>query len=680
MTEGHIHSARDRVLDLRRKIEDHDHSYYVLDRPTVSDAEYDGLMRELRTLEAAHPELADPSSPTMRVGGKPSSGFSKAVHRVPMLSLENAMDRDEFRAWHERVRRVLGTEAPESIAFHVEPKLDGISMSLLYENGVLVRAATRGDGETGEDVTANIRTIRSLPLRLHDDGSGIPPLLEVRGEVYVTKADFEAFNARLPEGEPPYANPRNFAGGSVRQLDSAVSAARPLRIALYAIPDGRALGVATQTDVLARLAAFGLPTASAWNRTCSDASACEARWDALDAGRDAMPFEIDGVVIKVDDLGLQEKLGFKSREPRWAIAWKFAAREAVTTLRDIIVNVGRTGVITPAAVLEPVNVGGVTVSNATLHNAEQVARLDLRPGDRVAVARAGDVIPQVVRVVEPGVPRSAPFTMPVVCPSCGTPVVRAEEEVAIRCPNRKCPEQLKAHLRHLAWKDNLDVDGLGDKLIAQLVDRGLVATIPDLFRLDETTLAELDRMGAKSAARIAGSIAAAKTRPLPRWISAFGIRHVGAVVAATIADHAPSLDAFRGLSREALLGMPDVGEIVADAVAGWLADPEHVAMLDALVAAGVAPEPPKRKTEGGPLKGMTAVVTGTLEGLDRRDAEQWLKDAGAKVAGSVSKATTFVLAGEKAGSKLDKARTLGVPVLDLETVRAWLSGGPKPFE
>lgn len=668
-----------RISMIREAIRAHDHAYYVLDRPRVSDAEYDALMRELRTLETAHPEAIELSSPTQRVGGRPRDGFAKAVHRVPMLSLENAMGEGEFRAWGERLRRFLGSDAPASIGFHVEPKIDGISISLLYEHGVLVRAATRGDGETGEDVTSNIRTIRRLPLKLHDDGSGIPPLLEVRGEAYVTKADFEAFNARLPEGEPPYANPRNFAGGSIRQLDPAISATRPLRIALYALPDGRTLGVRSQTEVLQRLASLGLPTASDLNRSCADLLSCERRWAELDASRESLPYEIDGVVIKVDDLALQEKLGFKSREPRWAIAWKFAAREATTRLLDIAVYVGRTGVLTPTAILEPVSVGGVTVSNASLHNAEQIARLDLRIGDLVAVARAGDVIPQITRVVEPKLPRSAVFAMPTHCPSCGAAVVKVEDEVAVRCPNPTCQEQLKAHLRHLAWKDNLDIDGLGDKLISQLVDRNLVKSVSDLFDLDVTTLSDLDRMGVKSAQNVVDSIASAKTRPLPKWIAALGIRHVGAVVASTIADHARSLTVFRTLTRESLLAMPDVGEIVADAVVAWLAAPQNIELLDSLERAGVNPATPKVRSDDGPLKGMTAVVTGTLPDLERKDAEQWLRDAGAKVAGSVSKATTFVLAGEKAGSKRDKAESLGVPVLDLSAVRSWISGGSKPF-
>ncbi len=673
------HHPEQRIHAVREALRKHDHAYYVLDRPDISDAEYDSLMRELRQLEALHPEFADDSSPSKRVGGRPAQAFTKAVHRVPMLSLENAMDSDEFDAWGERLRRFLGIGAPSVMAFHVEPKIDGISMSLLYENGVLVRAATRGDGEVGEDVTMNIRTIRGLPLALRDDESGIPPLLEVRGEVYVTKRDFEAFNARLPEGEPPYANPRNFAGGSVRQLDPTISASRPLRIALYAIPDGRALGVKNQTEVLDRLARLGLPTVADFNRTCVDIEACKSRWTELDATRESLPFEIDGVVIKVDDLAIQEKLGFKSREPRWAIAWKFAAREAVTKLLDIVVYVGRTGVLTPTALLEPVSVGGVTVSNASLHNAEQVARLDLRVGDIVTVARAGDVIPQIVRVAEPAVPRASAFAMPTHCPSCGTAVVRADEEVAVRCPNRSCREQLKAHLRHIAWKDNLDIDGLGDKLISQLVDRALVNSVGDLFKIDVDSLADLDRMGEKSARNVVLSIAAAKTRPLQKWISALGIRHVGAVVAATIADHSRSLSAFRGLTREALLSMPDVGEIVADSVVNWLQDPSNLKLLDTLESSGVSPEPPKVRSDDGPCKGMTAVVTGTLDGLDRKEAEELLRDAGAKVASSVSKATTFLLAGEKAGSKREKADSLGVPVLDLASVQTWLAGGARPF-
>ena len=680
-----------RAADLRAEIERHNHAYYVNARPLVDDATFDALFRELQQLEAAHPELDDPASPTKKVGAPPLDGFPKAPHTTPMLSLENAMDETEFADWLARVRRHLGYDAPPApsdgslfgaaeptpIAFHVEPKIDGLSVSLTYVNGVLVRAATRGDGETGEDVTANVRTVRKLPLRLRPTKGGVPARLEARGEVYVDKAAFEEFNRRLPAGEAPYANPRNFAAGSLRQLDSRLTAARPLTIALYHVPECSDGAPATQSETLELLRRLGLPTADPLNHRCADEDAVVRRYRAFERDRDSLPYEIDGVVVKVDDAELQKKLGFRSRTPRWAIAWKFAARAGETTVRAIEVNVGRTGVLTPVATLDPVQIGGVVVTSATLHNREEIERLGVRVGDRVTVVRAGDVIPKIASAI-PGPERAEPFRMPTQCPSCGTPVVEDAEEVAVRCPNRACPAQVKARVRHFAMRDALDIEGLGEKLVEQLVDRELVRSPADLFGLDAATFAGLERMGDKSAAKLVEALERAKTRPLGRFIFALGMRHVGEVVAETIADYATSLAEFRALSAERLAGMPDVGGVVAAAVADWLADPDNVRMLDRLEAAGVSPAPPKVRDGKGPLAGLTAVVTGSLT-VDRKEVETMLKDAGAKVASSVSKATTFLLAGEKAGSKLKKATELGVPVVDEASVRAWLAGGPRPF-
>ncbi|HYC78684.1 MAG TPA: NAD-dependent DNA ligase LigA [Planctomycetota bacterium] len=670
--------VRRRVEELRREIEAHDRAYYVEARPKISDEAYDRLFRELLALEAAHPELADPASPTQKVGAPPAAAFAPAPHAVPMLSLENVMDEAEFREWVERVRRALGPAAPASIPFHVEPKIDGVSVSLSYVDGRFARGATRGDGETGEDVTANLRAVRGLPLRIGSAVRPAPPRLEARGEVYAEKAAFEAFNRSLPEGEEPYANPRNFAAGSLRQLDSRITAKRPLSVTLYNVADAGDAAPGGQTEAVRFLKELGLPTADRWNRRCDDVDEVVDAYRGFERGRDAMPFEIDGVVIKVDDGELQRKLGARSRTPRWAVAWKFPPRSGESLLRDIAISVGRTGVLTPFAIIEPLHVGGVTVTNVSLHNKDQVARLDVRPGDVVTVVRAGDVIPQVT-ARRPAEPRAAPFRMPTACPACGAAVVDDPEEVAVRCPNRACPAQVKGRVAHFASRGGLDVEGLGEKLVAQLVDKGLVASPADLFRLDAATLVGLERMGEKSAAKLATALERAKRRPLGRFLNALGIRHVGESVAETVAEHAPSLAQFRALTRERLASIPDVGAVVATEIAEWLDDPENARMLDALEAAGVDPEPPRRREARGPLSGMTAVVTGSFS-VERREMESRLRDLGAKIGASVSKATTFLVVGDKPGTKLKKAEALGVPTLDEAALNAWLAGGPRPFD
>jgi DNA ligase (NAD+) len=684
-------AVRKRVAELRREIDRHNRAYHVEARPVIEDAAFDALFRELLDLEARHPELDDPTSPTKKVGAPPLEGFAPAEHRVPMLSLENAMDEAEFREWLERVKRHLaaspapggagllpGVVEEPAIRFHVEPKIDGVSVSLTYEEGVLMRAATRGDGETGEDVTANARTIRTLPLRLASGKRPSPARLEVRGEVYVDKAAFEEFNRRLPAGEEPYANPRNFAAGSLRQLDSRLTASRPLAIAFYGVAEASGGAPTSQSETLALLREFGLPTADPRNHRCANADEVVRRYREFESARDDLPYEIDGVVVKIDDVDLQKRLGFRSRTPRWATAWKFAARAGETTLDAIEVSVGRTGVLTPFAVLDPVRIGGVTVSKATLHNEDEVGRLGVHVGDRVVVVRAGDVIPKVTGVAKPGPRTDPPFRMPRTCPACGTEVVRDEEAVALRCPNVECPAQVKGRLEHFASRNALEIEGLGEKLVEQLVDRGLVKSPADLYEIDAVALANLERMGEKSAAKLVRAVEASKRRPLGRFIYALAVRHVGEVVADVIAEHAPSLAEFRALTPEKLAGIPDVGAVVSAEVAKWLADPRNARLLDRLEAAGVSPAPPKVRDVRGPLSGLTAVVTGTLS-VDRKEAENLLKDRGAKVASSVSKATTFLLAGEKAGTKLKKAEALGVPVIDEAALHAWLAGGPKPF-
>ena len=672
--------ARKRVVDLRRLIEQANHQYYVLDAPTLSDAEYDRLFRELERLEAEYADLADPFSPTQRIGAAPLESFPKVRHARPMLSLANVKNAQEFADWVASIRRLLGDDAPLSLTFSAEPKLDGISISIAYEQGRFLRAATRGDGVTGEEVSENVRTIRGLPLVLRCEDP--PPLVEVRGEVYVRKEDFESLNAGRTEEQGRFANPRNFAGGSLRQLDPRITATRPLRIACYGVAEADALHVKLQTALLDRLRDWGLPVPDPWVRTCHGPEEVEEHYASLEAERNTMAFEADGVVVKVDDLALQERLGVRSRTPRWAAAWKFPPQEETTVLADIRVSVGRTGALTPVAVLEPVRIGGVTVTSASLHNQDEIDRLDARVGDRVLVQRAGDVIPKVVKVItaaRTGKPRR--WRMPDKCPVCGSAVVEDEEEVITRCPSFRCRAQVKARLRHFASKDALDVDGLGEKLVDQLVEKGLVSGPADLFRLDQQTLEGLERMGTRSAANLLAALDSARKTTFPRFLFALGIRHVGEVVARIIAEHAGSLERLLEMEEEDLKEMPEVGPIVAHSVSGFLGNPANRELLDQLRGIGIswpAPAAPRGAPQG-PLAGLTVVVSGTLEGLDRKQAEAWLRDHGARISSSVSARTSFLLAGERAGSKLKRAKDLGVPVLDQEAVSAWLAGGPSPL-
>jgi DNA ligase (NAD+) len=669
--------ARARARELRRILDEANRRYYLEDDPSLTDAEYDRLLLELRDLEEAHPGLRDPGSPTQTIGAPPATAFAKARHRTPMMSLENVFDEAGFRAFVERTGRLLGVDAGLELTWTVEPKIDGISISLTYEDGRLVRAATRGDGETGEDVTANVRTIRGVPLVLPSDATRAA--FEVRGEVYVAKRDFERFNRGRSEEEGRYMNPRNFAGGSLRQLDPAVTRARPLRVALYSIPEALALGIRTQSGVLALLGEWGFPTLSSWCRSATGSAAAEAAHAWLRDNRDALAFEADGSVVKVDDLALAERLGARSRTPRSAVAWKFPAREEATVLKRITVSVGRTGALTPVAELEPVLVGGVMVSSATLHNQDEIDRLDVREGDRVVVQRAGDVIPKVVKVIpDPGHARRRRFRLPDRCPVCGTAVVEAGDEVVTRCPNGACPAQVKARLRHAASSDALDIEGLGEKLIDQLVDRGLVREIPDFFALDEETLAGLDRMGEKSARNLVRAIDRSRDTTLPRLIKALGIRHVGDVVAEILAPEVQDLEGLLAMSEERLTAIPEVGPVVARSIRADLQKPGRAQELRRLAAICRHPDPVPRGARG-PLAGLVAVVTGVLPGWSREEAESALKAAGAKIGSGVSRATSFVLAGEKPGSKLARARELGKPVLDEAAVRAWIETGRSPL-
>jgi DNA ligase (NAD+) len=677
-------AARDpaeRARQLREEIARHDHAYYVLDAPTIPDAEYDRLFRALQALEAEHPELMTPDSPTQRVGGTRRNDLPAVRHAVPMLSIHTETDSgpDGAIAFDARIRRKLGlADDDPSVRYCAELKFDGIAINLRYEHGLLVRAATRGDGEAGEDVTPNLRTVRSVPLRLA--GHRPPPVLEVRGEVYMHRNAFEKMNERQAAlGEKVFVNPRNAAAGFVRQLDPAVTASRPLTFCAYGI--GEIDGwdpPSSHSQVLDALAEFGLPVST--RREVVDGAQGLVGYHArIAAERDRLPFDIDGVVYKVDSLALQQRLGFATREPAWAVAHKFPAQEELTEVLAIDVQVGRTGKLTPVAKLAPVFVGGVTVSNATLHNEDFVRSLDVRVGDTVTVRRAGDVIPQIVAVLADRRPKQArAFAMPAHCPVCGSAVVRDEAEADHRCSGGLyCPAQRKQALLHFAGRRALDIEGLGEKLVDQLVDGGLVRTPADLFRLGIGPLAALERMAEKSAANVVAAIERAKSTTLARFIYALGIRHVGETTARDLAAHFGSLEALMVAGEAALLEVPDVGPVVAASIAQFFAEPHNREAIGDLLAAGVRwPEGRGRAARtAGALAGVTIVLTGTLPTLTREQAAERIIAAGGKVVGSVSKKTGFVVAGAEAGSKLDKARALGVRVIGEDELLRMLGGG-----
>ena len=657
-------AQRQRAAQLRREIERHNYLYYVLDAPEIDDARFDALFRELQSLEHAHPELRTPDSPTQRVGAPVQSELAPVTHAVPMLSLSNALSEDEARAFDRRVREALGVEEVEYAA---EPKFDGLAVSLTYLDGQLAVGATRGDGFTGEDVTANLRTVRAIPLRL--EGAAPPRLLEVRGEVIMLKKDFAALNtAQRARGDKEFVNPRNAAAGALRQLDPRVTAARPLHFFAYGIArcEGGELPQDRHSRQLDFLDALHLPTASRRGvvRGIDGVLDYYARTGAARAG---LAYEIDGVVYKVDALAAQEKLGFVSRAPRFAIAHKFPAEEATTQVLDISVQVGRTGAITPVARLKPVFVGGVTVSNVTLHNEDEVRRKDVRIGDTVVVRRAGDVIPEVVRVVSEQRPSDArEFVMPRQCPVCGSAVQRQEDEAVARCTaGLFCPAQRKQALLHFASRRAMDIEGLGERIVDQLVDARLVETPADLYRLDVATLAGLERMGEKSAANLVAAIAASRKATLARVIYALGIRNVGESTARDLARHFGNLDAVLEADASRLQQVPDVGPVVAQSIASFFREPHNRAVVAALRAAGVEPphETPALEPASG-LAGKIFVLTGTLPDLTREEASARIEAAGGKVTGSVSKKTDYLVAGEDAGGKYDKAVALSIPVLD----------------
>lgn len=659
------------IETLREQLRHHNHRYYVLDDPEIPDAEYDRLFRELQALEAAHPELVTPDSPTQRVGATPLSEFGEVKHAIPMLSLGNVFSDEELLAFDKRIHDRL--KSAGETEFVAEPKLDGLAISIRYEHGVFVQAATRGDGETGEDVTHNVRTIASVPLRLL--GEGWPDVLEVRGEIYMPKAGFEAFNAKMRAlGEKTFVNPRNAAAGSLRQLDPRLTAQRPLDIFCYAVglveggsvPD-------THYAILQQFRAWGL-------RVCPDirivlgAQGCLDYFHAIGTKRDSLPYDIDGVVYKVNAIVLQQELGFISRAPRWATAHKFPAQEESTVLEGVEFQVGRTGALTPVARLKPVFVGGVTVSNATLHNMDEIERKDVRIGDVVIVRRAGDVIPEVVSVILERRPMDAQvITLPAHCPVCGSEVQRPAGEAVARCTGGLyCPAQVKEAIKHFASRKAMNIDGLGDKLVEQLFDAGLIRHVDDLYSLDVTAVGALERMGDKSAQNIMAALEKSKATTLERFLYALGIRNAGEGTAKALAHHFGSLEAILAANEETLKLVPDIGSVVASNLLQFFGEAHNRATIQHLRDLGVhwanyAAKPP----EALPLAGKTYVITGTL-GRSREDIKADLEALGAKVAGSVSKKTTALIAGENAGSKLDKAQSLGVEILDEAALSALL--------
>lgn len=676
---------QERADALRELLHHHNHRYYVLDAPEVPDAEYDRLFRELQALEEKHPELRTPDSPTQRVGGKALEGFAKVRHKVPMLSIrtETDIEASGARNFDARVRRELGLkEGDAPVDYVAELKFDGLAISLRYEDGVLVQAATRGDGEIGEEVTQNIRTIGQIPLKLK--GQGIPPVLEVRGEVYMRRDDFEKLNesqrekiAQGAKNEKTFVNPRNAAAGAVRQLDPAIARQRPL--SFYAYGWGEIVGgpaFERHHEVLQALKSWGVPV-SERIAVAHGADDLIAYHQQVGRDRDSLPFDIDGVVYKVDSLALQKQLGFVTREPRWAVAHKFPAQEQMTTVEAITVYVGRTGKLTPVANLHPVFVGGVTVTNATLHNEDEARRKDVRVGDTVIVRRAGDVIPEVVAVVpDKRQPGALEFTMPRTCPVCGSEAVREEGEADYRCTGGLfCSAQRKHAILHFAQRRALDIEGMGEKLVDQTVDAGVIRTLPDLYRLGLANLVALERMGEKSAQNLLAALEKSKGTTLPRFLYGLGIRHVGESTARDLARHFGNLDGIMDASVEQLLEVPDVGPIVAESVHAFFQQPHNREVIEQLRACGVHwEEGPPAPREAKPLTGKTVVLTGTLPTLTRDEAKEMLEGAGAKVAGSVSKKTDYVVAGAEAGSKLEKARELGVAVLDEDGLRQLLSG------
>lgn len=657
-------SAYRRHAELCREINRHNRLYYQLDQPEISDAAYDTLFRELLDLEARYPELATADSPSRKVGAPPTDKFAPVTHAVPMLSLRNAKNAEEFGEFDSSLRKTFLARS-EELEYACEMKLDGVAVELTYEQGRLARASTRGDGLVGEDITENVRTIGTVPQQLT---SPYPPLLDVRGEIYIDLADFQTLN-RVQEdaGEKSFANPRNAAAGSLRQLDAGVTASRPLKIFCYGLGRLEGMMPATQMDILRQLEQWGLRVNLAGTKIAVGVENVVDRYHDLQQRRDSLPFEIDGMVVKVNDIFLQNELGIISRSPRWAIALKFPPRQEETVIESVRLQVGRTGAITPVAHLQPVVISGVTVSRASLHNWDEIQRLDIRVGDHVIVERAGDVIPDVVRVIaekRTGTERQVP--VPETCPECGATVSRKPGEVVPRCSNPHCPAQTIESIKHFVSRPAMDIDGLGEKQLGQLIAAGKVRDVADLYTLGKDDLFVMERMGDTLAAKLLGSIAASRHRPLSRLLFALGIRHVGRSTAKILAKRFDSLDQLKQCQRDQLKAIHEIGDKVADSLIDFFNNPDKIILLAKLRSAGVNPEPEVMVKQDGPLSGKTFVVTGTLEHWSRRQAEALVEKLGGRASGSVSRQTDFVVAGANAGSKLDKAKQLGIKVLDEE--------------
>ncbi|WP_233112837.1 NAD-dependent DNA ligase LigA [Aggregatibacter actinomycetemcomitans] len=667
-------SIQQQIDDLRKTLRHHEYQYHVLDDPQIPDSEYDRLFHQLKALEQQHPELVTADSPTQRVGARPLSEFAQIRHEIPMLSLDNAFSNEEFFSFVKRIQDRLAL-VPEPLTFCCEPKLDGLAVSILYVNGVLSQAATRGDGTTGEDITQNIRTIRNIPLQLLTDNP--PARLEVRGEVFMPHAGFERLNERaLEHGEKTFANPRNAAAGSLRQLDPKITSQRPLMLNAYSI--GIAEGVElppTHFERLQWLKSVGIPVNNEI-QLCDGIENVLNFYRTIMAKRSSLGYDIDGAVLKINDIALQQRLGFISKAPRWAIAYKFPAEEVRTRLLDVEFQIGRTGAVTPVAKLEPVSVGGVTVSNATLHNNDEIKRLGISIGDIVLIRRAGDVIPQVIKLVHKAKKGNKPIVFPTHCPVCDSLIIRIEGEAVARCTGGLfCAAQHKEALKHFVSRKAMDIDSVGGKLIEQLVDRELIHTPADLFKLDLTTLTRLERMGPKSAENALASLEKAKNTTLARFIFALGIRDVGEATALNLANHFKTLEALQNADLEQLQQVPDVGEVVANRIFVFWREAHNVAVVEDLIAQGVHWETVDvQEVKENPFKGKTVVLTGTLSQMGRNDAKALLQQLGAKVSGSVSAKTDYVIAGEAAGSKLSKAAELGVQVLSEEEFLGWING------
>lgn len=653
----------ERIQQLRDEIRRHEELYYIQAAPVLSDAEFDALMRELQRLEAEHPDLVVPDSPTQRVGGRPVTGFATVAHLAPMLSLDNAYNQEELRAFDERVRRGLDTTA--AVAYVAELKIDGLSIALTYEDGRLVRGATRGDGVHGEDVTHNVRTVRALPLKLRDAPAG---RVEIRGEVFLPRQSFERINEEQRQaGLPLYANARNTAAGTMRQLDASLVARRGLSAWSYQVVwPAEAAGCATHAEMLEGLERWGLPVEPHW-RLCDGIDAVVAFCEEWRERRAALHFETDGVVIKLNDLAARGRLGFTSKFPRWATAFKFPAERKVAMLHRIDINIGRTGAATPFAILEPTVVAGSTISMATLHNPDDIVRKDIRPGEPVIIEKAGDVIPRVVGPADPGAAqRPEPWVMPGDCPVCGSALTKPEDEAVWRCENSSCPAKLRRGLEHFASRGAMNIEGLGESLVGQLCDAALVTSLADLYRLDAPTLENLERMGKKSAAKVLAEIEKSKRNPVWRLIYGLGIRHVGERGAQVLADHFGSVDDIMRATVDELEEVREIGPVVAASIRAWFDEPHNRELIEGFRTAGVTLTGERKTAPAGPrpLAGRTYVLTGTLETMSREEAQRRLEALGAKVTGSVSKKTTAVVVGAEAGSKLEKARKLGVPTLD----------------